>query len=129
IERVLDAAGLRAEEVDTLVLPCSIPGAAAAVARKAGLTNAKQTDSLAEVCGDTGSSHAFLMLAHALDDANPNQRILVAQFGQGATALLFETTQAVANSQRHISKQLDSGVVEENYLKLLAYRGHIGWDK
>lgn len=129
IGRALQAASLRPEQIDHFVLPCPAPGVAAAVAAKAGLAQARLASTLAENCGDTGAAHAFVMLGRALEDAAPGQKVLVAQFGQGATALLFEAGDAVAGMAAPVSPALQDGLVENNYMKLLAFRGRIAWDR
>jgi len=123
----LAKAGLSAADIDHFVLPCPIPGVAAAVAARAGLANARRAASLAETCGDTGTAHPLLMLAHALETVVPGQKILVAQFGQGATALIFEAGSVTMTPL--VSPQLAQGIDEANYMKLLAFRGQIAWDR
>lgn len=123
----LAKAGLSAADIDHFVLPCPIPGVAAAVAARAGLANARRAASLAETCGDTGTAHPLLMLAHALETAVPGQKILVAQFGQGATALVVEAGSVTMTPL--VSPQLAQGIDEANYMKLLAFRGQIAWDR
>lgn len=125
----LAKAGLSPTQIDHFVLPCPIPGVAAAVAARAGLGHARLAASLAETCGDTGAAHPLLMLAHALETAAPGQKILVAQFGQGATALVFEAGQACAAMEPVVSAQIARGIDEANYMKLLAFRGQISWDR
>ncbi|CCN02090.1 conserved hypothetical protein [Bordetella bronchiseptica Bbr77] len=75
------------------------------------------------------AAHAFVMLGRALEDAAPGQKVLVAQFGQGATALLFEADEAVAGLAAPVSPALRDGLAEDNYMKLLAFRGRIAWDR
>ena len=129
IKRALDVAGIAAEEINHFVLPCAIAGVTAAVAKKTGLSAAKQTPSLAEVCGDTGTAHALLMLAYALEGAVPGEKVLVAQLGQGATALVFEVSPGVSELGSPVTSLLAHGIDEHNYMKLLAFRGLISWDR
>ena len=53
-------------------------------------------DNLQGTCGEAGAAHPLVMLAHALEDATPGERILVVGFGQGCDALVFEATEALA---------------------------------
>uniref|UniRef100_UPI0036708EBF OB-fold domain-containing protein n=1 Tax=Bordetella pertussis TaxID=520 RepID=UPI0036708EBF len=96
---------------------------------KGALIHPPPPSALAENCGDTGAAHAFVMLGRALEDAAPGQKVLVAQFGQGATALLFEADEAVAGLAAPVSPALRDGLAEDNYMKLLAFRGRIAWDR
>lgn len=129
IARALAEAGTPAHEIDWFVLPGTIRGIGAAVARAAGLTAARLADTLAAKCGDTGSGHALVMLAAALNEISPGERVLVAQFGQGATALVFEATDAIADLRPSVSRQLEDGIAETNYLKLPVFTGLLPWDK
>lgn len=125
----LQQAGLTPAEIDCVVMPCTISGCAAQVVKAAGLGQARLAATLAEECGDTGSGHALLMLAHALPSVTAGEKILVAQFGQGATVLVLEAQEAVAKAKPGLATQLAQGVEETNYLKLLAFRGQLNWER
>ncbi|MGD9862839.1 MAG: OB-fold domain-containing protein [Pseudodonghicola sp.] len=129
IARALDAAGLTPADVGHFVLPCPIPGVAAALASRAGLSAARLAPTLAEVCGDTGAAHALLLLGHTLESVAPGDVVLLAQFGQGGTALVFRAEPAIAQLAAPVSPQIAQGVEEQNYMKLLAFRGRIDWDR
>ncbi|WP_370207922.1 OB-fold domain-containing protein [Pararhodobacter marinus] len=127
IAAALDRAGVAAEAVDHLVLPCPIPGTGAAVARNAGLGNVRLAADLADHCGDTGTAHPLMMLAAALPQVAPGQLVVLAQFGQGATALVLRAGEAVRNHPG--LPGLDTGIPESNYLKLLAFQDRLDWDR
>lgn len=129
VAEALQKANLQPENIDHFVMPCVIPGCGKAVAQKAGLANARLAPNLVAECGDTGSGHALLMLAHAMEGMKPGDRVVVAQFGQGATALVFEATDAIADFQPVVSPQLARGIEEENYLKLPIFQGMLAWEK
>jgi uncharacterized OB-fold protein len=61
------------------------------------------------------------MLAHALEDAAPGERILVTGFGQGCDALVFEATGALASTApgRGISGYLRRGRADADYHRYL----------
>jgi len=96
---------------------------ALAVAKKAGLPEASVRDNLQAVCGETGTAHPLIMLAQALEEAKPGERILVTSFGQGADALLFEATDALAGLRpsRGVKGSLARRKEESNYQKYLAF--------
>lgn len=129
IAEALGKAQLSAADIDHFVLPCVIPGAAKAVAQVAGLARAKLAQPLDLECGDTGSAHALVMLARAMEDMRPGERVLVAQFGQGATALVLEATDAISRFPAAASAVLADGVAEANYLKLPIFRGLMPWER
>ena len=58
-------------------------------------------DNLAAVCGDTGAAHrAAACWRMRWRRRRPGDLILVAAFGQGCDALLFEVTDAIADARR-----------------------------
>lgn len=127
IAAALDRAGVAAGAVDHLILPCPIPGTAAAIARLSGLTKATLAGDLAERTGDTGAAHPLLMLAAAMPRIAPGQIVVLAQFGQGATALVLKAGAGVTDHPG--LPALDHGIPENNYLKLLAFQERLDWDR
>jgi len=121
------AAGTTASSVTHFCMPCTLPRVAAGLAKRVGLPETSVRDSLAAVCGDTGVAHPLLMLAHALQDARPGDRILVAAFGQGCDALLFEVTEAIGKlpPRAGVKGALARRKEETNYERFLAFNDHI----
>lgn len=130
VESLLADAGIKADEIDHFVLPCAIPRVPQQLSKRLGLRDGVVRDNLAAQCGDAGVSHALLMLAHALEDAEPGEKILVIGFGQGADALLFETTEALKNlsARGGVSGALARGRVEEDYMKFLSFNDEVKLD-
>lgn len=128
---VLKQAGVAAEGVAHFCMPGTLPKIAAAVAKRCGLPEASVRSNLAEVCGDTGAAHPLLMLAAALEDAQPGERILVAGFGEGCDALLFEVTAAITQRRAglgvkgHLARRREDG----NYLRHLAFGGMLRMER
>src|SRR3546814_13280371 len=67
------------------------------------------------------------MLAAALERAKAGEKILVLGFGQGADALLLEATGAAGQAAPAggLTAALARSRKEENYLKYLAFAGHL----
>jgi len=67
------------------------------------------------------------MLASCLQTAKPGDRILLVGFGQGADAMVFEATEALAAYRqcRGVSGSLADGVATDSYLRLLSFGGGI----
>ena len=67
------------------------------------------------------------MLAHALEQAKPGDRILVAAFGQGCDALLFEVNDAIGRlpPRTGVKGALARRKEETNYERFLAFNDHI----
>ncbi|WP_084690995.1 OB-fold domain-containing protein [Sphingomonas sp. SRS2] len=84
-------------------------------------------DTLSANIGHAGAAHPLVMLADALEAAAPGDRILLLGFGQGADVLLFEATDAIAGHRRPVgvSGWAARGQAEANYMKYLAFNGHL----
>ena len=131
IRQALADAGLTAADVKHFCFPSTFAGMAASLAKTLGIAPEAVRDNLASRLGEAGSAHGPLMLAHALDEAKPGEVILVAQFGQGAEALLFRVTDAIdaARPARGVVGALAERKEETNYLKFLTFNGLIEWEK
>jgi len=114
-------------DVDKLVFPCFFKAEHKNIAKKLGATPEKVVDNLHEVCGETGTAHPFLMMTAALDSAKPGDKILMASFGQGCSAFLFEITENITKlpERKKFQKTLDNKETTDNYLKFLKFRGLI----
>ena len=131
VSALLDKAGVSAQAVTHFCLPCALPKVGAAVAKKLGFREASVRDNLSAVCGDTGAAHALLMLAHALQQAQAGDLIVVASFGQGCDALLVEVTPEVKRLQstRGVEGALAHKVASSNYLRFLAFNGLVDMER
>jgi hydroxymethylglutaryl-CoA synthase len=127
----LKAAGVAAAGIAHFCLPCVLPRVTPAVAKRAGIPDGAVRDNLAAVCGDTGAAHALLMLVAALEQARPGDRILVAAFGEGCDALLFEATSALTElpPRRGVQGSLASRREETQYAKYLAFNNLVALER
>jgi 3-hydroxy-3-methylglutaryl CoA synthase len=131
IRRALEVSDISPGDVTHFCFPSTFAGVAASLARTIGIPPEAVRDNLALTLGEAGCAHGPLMLAHALEDAKAGDVILVAQFGQGAEALVFRVTDAAAKARpaRGVTGSLADRREETNYLKFLTFNGLIEWDK
>ena len=129
IRKALEGAGLQASDVDHFCFPSTFAGMAATVAKTVGIKPEAVRDNLAAVMGEAGCAHGPIMLAHALEHAKAGETILVAQFGQGAEALVFRATGQGQRPARGVTGSLADRQEETNYLKFLTFNGLVEWDK
>lgn len=132
IEGALKEAGLKAADIGHFCLPCTLPRVAQGIAKKLGFAETSVRSNLDGQCGDTGTAHPLVMLVHALQEAKPGERILVASFGQGCDALVFEATAALPAMQkarRGILGSLKRRKEETNYAKYLAFNDLIKMER
>lgn len=131
IKDALTAAGITGGDVTHFCFPSTFGGMAANLAKVCGIPAEAVRDNLAAVMGEAGSAHALVMLAHALEQSKAGDIILVAQFGQGAEALVFRVTDRVAAKRpaRGVTGSLADRKEETNYLKFLFFNDLVEWDK
>ena len=81
---------------------------------------------LSESIGNTGTAHSLLLLAHELEQAEPNQTIAVVSLIDGVDILVFRTTDAIASHvpSRPLSAQIAAGG-KVSYGKFLNWRGQL----
>lgn len=123
---LLTAAGLTPEAIDVLVIAGTHERAAKSVLKKTGVPASRHHDPFAATIGTTGAAHPALLLASALEDAQPHQNIALLILADGADAFLWRTTEALAAHRpaRPIADQLrHSGGV--TYGRYLAWRGFL----
>ncbi len=131
IRAALAQAGVEAGAVTHFCFPSTFAGMAATLAKTLGIAPEAVRDNLAGVMGEAGSAHGLVMLAHALEEAQEGDVIVVAQFGAGAEALVFRATGAAAARRpaRGVTGSLADRKEETNYLKFLFFNGLIEWEK
>jgi 3-hydroxy-3-methylglutaryl CoA synthase len=127
VAAVLAKAGVEASAVSHFCMPGTLSRIGAAVAKRCGLKDASVRDNLAAVCGDTGVAHPLLMLCHVLEQAKAGDLVVLAAFGEGCDALLFEVTPAIADAstqastRRGVKGALAARREDTNYLRYLAF--------
>ena len=127
IQKLLAKCGVSATDVHHFIMPCLIRGVREKVAKKMGFSDEAVRDNLQKGCGETGAAHPLVMLVKAMQDARPGQKILVIGFGQGADALLFQTTDKIKTlpPRNGIKGALANGRIEKNYQKFLSFNNRV----
>jgi hydroxymethylglutaryl-CoA synthase len=82
-------------------------------------------DSFFGLLGNTGTPYVFMMLAAALEGSRPGDKILLANYGNGADAFLFEVTKNIESLgfRRTIKDYLSTKKVVDDYQTYLFCRG------
>jgi hydroxymethylglutaryl-CoA synthase len=129
VRAALANAKLDISEIHRVVLPTSA-ATAKGVAKAMKADPERFSDPLSANCGDCGAAHPLLMLAHALETAVPGEKILVIGFGQGADAVVIETTARLADLQRDHGpgRYLAQKRTCKNYTMFLSLRNQLDID-
>jgi 3-hydroxy-3-methylglutaryl CoA synthase len=125
IRRVLERQKIEPKQIHHLALYSPDARASADLAKSLGFDPKSQLVApLGPEIGCTGSAEPFLLLARALDRAEPGQLILVGGFGEGADVVLFRATEALP--ARRQSPALDQWLAAKaslpSYEKYLKFR-------
>lgn len=114
-------------DVDRVVIAGLHARAVRGAARAAGVDAAKVVDDLSTTIGQTGSPHAGLVLASALDEAAPGETIMVIHLVDGVDVGFFRTTDAITEGRQTVavSTQIESGNDSLDYNTFLTWRGFL----
>jgi len=123
INGLLEKTGLQIGDFAKVIYPCIYAPARRSIAKKLGMALEKDQDNLQGVVGETGTPHPLVMLAAALEDAKPGDKLMVVSFGSGCDAICFEVTDGITNSVNgSISATLAAKADLDNYNKMLIWR-------
>ena len=125
LKRALADAGIEASDLARVAVDGTSSRAVSAFLRAAGLKPEQIGDALQGDVGRSGAAHAGLMLARALDDAAPGDRIAVLCAADGADAAIFEVTDRITASRplRSVERWVSSKRHDLAYTTYLKWRG------
>lgn len=92
--------------------------------------NTQLQDNMFSTVGNTGTAYTLMMLVAALEEAKDGEKILVANYSDGADAFVLTVTEGIekVRDRRGIKYHLPSKLALPNYDKYLRYRGLLqGW--
>jgi 3-hydroxy-3-methylglutaryl CoA synthase len=123
VNEALKAAGVAIDKVSHFILASPLKGISSAVAKKLGLAPETVVDALEADVGYSGVAHPLLMLANALEKAEPGDVLVLAGFGQGCDVLVLRATDAIRSfkPRRGVSGALADAQTQDAYLRFLSY--------
>jgi 3-hydroxy-3-methylglutaryl CoA synthase len=125
VQGVLQKAHLTARDISKAALYGPDARSHAAAARAIGLDPKTQIEEpLFGKLGNTGSAFSLMLLAAALEKAQPGDRLMVAGYGDGADAMLLRVTDAVQRrrDRRGMSWHLQRRAELSDYDTYLSFR-------
>ena len=122
----LKQAGVSADAVSRWIVTGPHARASRRVAAAIGAAKGAVADDLAASVGNTGTAHAGLMLADALDRAKPDELIAVVSLADGCDVLILRTTAAIASRRpaTPVAAQIAAGG-RLTYATFLTWRGFL----
>ena len=125
INGLLTKCGLQINDITKVIYPPLSIRDHRDLAKRLGLEPDQVQAHLIESIGSTGSAHPLVMLIAALEEAQPGDKILVASFGSGSDALLFQVTEDIKKikNRNKLKRNLDYKGELENYTKYLSFKG------
>jgi 3-hydroxy-3-methylglutaryl CoA synthase len=101
-----------------------------AMIKRLGLDPKKVQEPLFDRVGQTGCALAPMMLVAALEEAKPGDRILLANYSDGADAFSLKVTEQIEKikDRRGIKGHLDSKLMLSTYGKYLLFRDLMQWE-
>ena len=95
IKGLLDKYNLKTGDFAKIIYPCPYGNVHSSIGKSIGAEPGQLQDNLGASVGDTGAAHPLLMLAAALEEAKPGDRLLVVGYGNGCDALIFRVTDEI----------------------------------
>ena len=123
VKRALGAAKVEPSTLAAVVLDGTNARSMAGLPKALGLKPEQLADPLTATVGRTGVAHAGLMLARALDQAKPGDRILVVCVADGVDALVLEATDAIRSAPR--VRKVDRWIASKR--NDLGYNSYLKW--
>lgn len=125
VAAALAGAGVMPDAVNHLIVTGTHARAARMFPRMAGVNPAVLVDDLSSAVGNTGAAHPGLLLAAALDRAEPGAVIALVVLADGADVLLFRATDALPARRQAlpVAAQIAAGRDDLAYPLFLTWRG------
>ncbi len=118
---------LSAADIDKVIISGLHSRAVRSAAGAAGVAAVPTAEDLTATIGNTGCSHGLVALARTLDDAGPDQTIMLINLADGCDIHIFRTTDAIVDykSAQPVAAQIADGNDSLDYAKFLTWRGYL----
>lgn len=124
VSGLLNKYGLKIEDFAKVIYDCHYPAARKKLNKVMEIAPEADQSNLQAEIGQSGTAQSLVMLASALEEAKPGDKLLVVSFGSGCDALYFEVTENIQKIAKNngISGSLANKADLDNYTKYLVWR-------
>jgi hydroxymethylglutaryl-CoA synthase len=124
IKMVFEKTGLSAADFTKVILPAPDLREYQRVAKKLGFQPDQVQDPLLNDVGDSGTAQVLLTLVYALESASAGDRLLVANYGNGADAMVLTVTDEIGKirNEKMVHTLLSTRKEFPDYSRFLAFR-------
>jgi len=88
------------KDIAKVCYPCMYTRSHGIIGKQLGFEPDQLQDHMFTTVGLTGTANPLMLLVAALEDAKPGDKIIVASYGNGSDAMLFEVTPAIKKIKR-----------------------------
>lgn len=127
IKAACAAAGVSPGQIARAAVHEPLPGCWRDISRLTGVTAPNWAADLTQSVGDLGAAHALFAFALACAEAKEGDLILLAGFGSGCDAMVFQMTGDMPGA-REAKNALQGGLVFDDYTRFLSLTGAIELD-
>ena len=127
IKAALASAGIEASAISQCAIAEPLAGMTRDIAKLTGVTAPNHAVDLAAAAGDLGAAHALYALALAFDAARPGDKVLLAGFGSGCDALVFDVSGPVPGAAE-ARAALSQGLAFADYIRFCSLSGALDLD-
>ena len=127
IREACGSAGILPSAVSQVAVHEPLSGMWRDIAKALNIAAPNHSAELEKQAGDLGAAHALYALALAFEAAKPGDIVLLAGFGSGCDALLFEITGPVTGAQ-YASAMLRHGLITQDFVRFLSLTGTLDLD-
>lgn len=120
--------GTSAADYDKVVMVAQNAKLQGKITAKLGVAPEKLVDTLLLNAGDTGAAQALLGLVNALENAKAGEKILLVDYGNGATAISLVVTEKIEKlaGRKQIERYLSTREELDSYVRFLSWRDIAG---
>ena len=126
----LIAAGLGRDQIDALVVCGSHDRAVKRLRAQSGVRAEAIVEDFSRIIGNPGTAQPGVLLADALDRAEPGHLIAVVTLADGASASIWRTTDAISGRRANVtvSDQISGASAAVGYTTFLTWKGQLRRD-